>query len=539
MLLPARAEAKLIELRWSEVQGAISYEMEIQPIKTATAKSTVVKLTHAWWKGELDFGSYAYRVRAIDKIKRSGFWSSHAPLVVTPPAPDTKGPENGVKVAYYGKAPGLKLEWTPVRGVSRFFVELMRAGAPFASDFIDSNEKKMPALPDGSYTWRVSSVVPIPDHPAFSELNMREWRSPPSVVAKFDQAKNKLKEPELRYPLGRQETPREGGLTFQWDPTPGATRYEVTLEEIKESASGGRSPASVADATPIHSTVVDASQNQISIPAPRAGTSYRWKVRAIAGDEVGPESMAEFQLDVPVVFVARGGWVKMTPAFYPFTFKTTNTGSNTVGTLQGDGLAANISGFYWALPNWGLGANVENRMFSLNTGDSFTRASFDLWGARRWSLAFLGIGRKSRSWVSTIYGGFGFHQLFDLTKSVTSQAAQIQSLASSGPSAKLEIEGPIAPRVGILGSLGYFIPITANSGPASGHTLSVVGELNYKLRNDLRLGVGMQHETVLLKYSSKTREVDLSGQRYFLSLTYAFGKDFQATPQLATNRSSQ
>ncbi len=527
VLLPARAEAKIVELRWSEVQGAKSYEMEIQPIKSATAKSTVVKLSHAWWKGELNFGSYAYRVRAIDKIQRSGFWSAHAPLVVTPPAPEAKGPESGVKIAYYGKAPGLKLEWTPVRGVSKFFVELMRAGAPFASDFIDATEKKMPALPDGSYSWRVSSVVPIPDHPAFSELNMREWKSQPSVVAKFDQVKSPLKEPELRYPLGRQEAPREGLLSFQWDPTPGASRYEVTLEEIQESASGGRSPASVADARPIHSTVVDAGQNQISIPSPRAGPHYRWKVRAIAGEEIGPESMAEFQLDVPVVFVARGGWIKLTPAVYPFTYTTEST-TSPKGTLTGDGLAANISGFYWALPNWGIGANVENRMFSLNAS-SFTRVSFDIWGARRWSLGLLGIGRKSRSWVSTIYGGFGFHQLFDFAPN----SNVILPLASSGPSAKLEFEGPIAPRTGMLASIGYFIPLSANSSSASGHTLSILAEVNYKLRTDLRLGMGIQHEMLRLKYSSNQKQVELSGQRFFMSLTYAFGQDFQATPQLA------
>src|SRR4051812_43544153 len=87
--------AKDITIEWKTIKGALKYEFAVER-NGAVYLHKIVDETK--WSGDLPFGFYAYRLRAIDKLKRGGSWSEVRALVVMPAAPKPEYPKNGDRV---------------------------------------------------------------------------------------------------------------------------------------------------------------------------------------------------------------------------------------------------------------------------------------------------------------------------------------------------------------------------------------------------------------------------------------------------------
>jgi len=148
--------AKPVTLEWDAMDQAISYEIEIRP---QNGNSLFFSLNQRVWNGELDFGVYTYRVRAVDKLNRPGNWSSTQKLVVLSPAPKLNSPEDGAELSMAGNSSEVVLSWKPTEGASKYVVSIYQNGKLISTSTVGENSFRTKALNSGTYEWEVKAVL--------------------------------------------------------------------------------------------------------------------------------------------------------------------------------------------------------------------------------------------------------------------------------------------------------------------------------------------------------------------------------------------
>jgi uncharacterized protein YegP (UPF0339 family) len=244
--------------RWNAVSGATKYQLEVlRGTETAPFKDvTVGNITMSEQFGFLRDGTqYRWRVRAGNNTGW-GAWSGYFTLTSgsIPVAPTLLSPANDAIV------PGFQIsfQWNAVTGANKYELEVVdKSNSAYVTksilgDVTSSLERGFPN--DASnYKWRVRAGSsegwgPWSDYRNFTNGN------PPTG-------------PVLTYPRNNEVITGDR-VTFEWDPAPGASRYELL---IQYDTAGG---------TEYRRVMVGYVHATRQTDFPNDGSNFRWSVRS-------------------------------------------------------------------------------------------------------------------------------------------------------------------------------------------------------------------------------------------------------------------
>lgn len=195
-------------------------------------------------------GDYRWRVAAVDAAGRTGEFSSEQVFHVKVPTPTPKGE------AVDGRA--MKLSWAPVAAVASYKVELLPAetsSAVLATGTVSATSWRTPDLKPGRYAWRVSAK------------DAQGHLSEPSMPRTFERiAPVTLAAPTFEQPRDGEALAEDAMLDVRWTAVPGATGYEVVVDDAAPS---------------------EVEATRLSGPALSPGL-HRVQVRALGDDGVSP-----------------------------------------------------------------------------------------------------------------------------------------------------------------------------------------------------------------------------------------------------------
>jgi predicted RNA-binding protein with TRAM domain len=288
-------------LKWSTVNGATSYEIQVTGPKgfTATYTSKVASVTATKLPGA---GNYTFKVRAIC-ANGNGDWSKTGtffikPTVIVPPT-TACGTVKSVKITVKDTATA-DISWTPVMGAKSYEIEITGAGTgvniTLTSTTASVTATKL--LTNSTYFVRIRVICTS----GISDWSKGyEFKTPKAVVTP---------------PTASCGIPNGLGTkvfnttTAQllWNPIPGALSYDVEIEELTP----GSTSASIKVSAKIPTVIIDNF---------KLGTSYQFKVRAVC--DKGNSDWSKY-----VVFVLKS--------------KLPNPNDNSDGTVSGGGSTTDL-----------------------------------------------------------------------------------------------------------------------------------------------------------------------------------------------------
>ncbi len=204
-----------VELRWSEVPGALGYELQValEPTFLApTISQAGVQQPRFLLTGLRHFTTYFWRVRAVG-TQGPGLWSAVATFTTQVGPPTLASPATGA-----GAVPlPVVLSWMPTPGGVRYEVQL--AGDPdfrlplWQDSLLTTTSVSVPGLSyNAEYFWRVRARSGSGPGPWSAVGRFRTQLAPPSWQTPAEPAS--VQDP--RQPL-------------QWSPVVGAVRYELEI----------------------------------------------------------------------------------------------------------------------------------------------------------------------------------------------------------------------------------------------------------------------------------------------------------------------
>ncbi|MCC6276828.1 MAG: hypothetical protein IT289_02805 [Oligoflexia bacterium] len=217
------ANAKPVDLKWKQIDGAKAYELEVSesPEFTKTVLSKTVKtnaLTH-----DLKAGSYYLRVRGIDQLKRPGKWSRPFNLAVTAPIKPMANPQEASNIKFISKAPTVPTEWKTSDKSSGFKVVVVKDGKEvFSQDTKDAKIDFKPSEP-GNYKVIVRSAI-------------GNKFGPPVPVKQFQVEQTELNPPVWAENKKRWRPGRP--VELQWHGVEGAEAYSVRIYKKSSDSRG-------------------------------------------------------------------------------------------------------------------------------------------------------------------------------------------------------------------------------------------------------------------------------------------------------------
>lgn len=244
--------------RWNAVSGATKYQLEVlRGTESVPFKDvTVGNITMSEQFGFLRDGTqYRWRVRAGNNTGW-GAWSGYFTLTSgsLPVAPTLSSPANEAIVPGYQ----ISFQWNSVTGANKYELEVVdKSNSAFAVKAVlgDITSSLQRGFPDdaSSYKWRVRAGSaegwgPWSDYRHFINGN------PPTG-------------PVLTYP-GNNVNITGDRVTFEWNPVPGADRYELLVEYVTPGGAVFKR-VNVGNAFAYRVTEF-----------PDDGSQFRWSVRA-------------------------------------------------------------------------------------------------------------------------------------------------------------------------------------------------------------------------------------------------------------------
>ena len=203
-----------VQLSWSTVACATRWVVEASHDGRDAVSMTSPQPSLAFKTGVA--GEYRWRVAGVDEAGRTGEFSPEQVFRVRLPAP--------VPRAEVVEGRSATLSWAAVSSATAYRVELLPGEAdapPLASVTVAGTSWRTPELAAGRYAWRVTAK------------DAQGHTSSPSELRAFERAL------PLRFSAPAFETPRDGEaldegevLEARWKVVPGATRYEVALDEL-------------------------------------------------------------------------------------------------------------------------------------------------------------------------------------------------------------------------------------------------------------------------------------------------------------------
>jgi hypothetical protein len=528
------AFAKKVNLEWKEIKGAAEYEIQIQKgEKTVLTK----RVNDTSWSGPLEFGVYAYQIRAYDKVKRAGAWSSLKPLVVMPSPPELVSPDGG-KIVFYGKDSKALFKWKLVEGATKYLVEVKVDDQSVYNEKVEATSVEIAHLKPGSYKWRVTAIIEAGDRTPASFAG-KKWQSKPSDTNSFKMVQEKLDAPDLIFPKGDLKPPSNGKLEFKWKPVAGAEAYELRYFPLA-------SP--VADS----GTVVTTKGTSLTADFNSEGR-YRWQVRALASidsttntpDAVGPRSETDFDLDRNADFLQGSGYVAISTMFAPYTYSVSTAQGNQSGeTYSGSsyGLTGRLSGEYWIKPQFGVAASYEHTLYEVD-GISAGRDDKEIDFKYR-----VNVSKDKYAWFFSPKMGFLARDYGIFLpqssggndggggSSNNSNSVQQLNTTAYGPTLGFDLRKQLFEKFSLGLKFAYFYPISASSGGqgiflSRGHDdgdnrnfgLGLQGIYWVQKHWSLGAGVLIEKRSITVGNGQSYADVTMDGSYFFGSVIYSFG----------------
>jgi len=243
--------------RWNAVTGATRYNLQIFSGSTATGEPIRdVQLGNVTASEQFNFSrgnTYTWRVRA-GNTTGWGVWSATRTLSFgeLPGVPTLSSPVTTTE------APGRQVDfaWNSVTGADKYEIEVAKVsnGAFVVKEILGNvtATQQRGFQDDGAqYRWRVRA-------------GSKEGWGPWSAYATFINGVAPTA-PVLSRPLQNESFSRDW-VNFEWQPVPGATRYQLTIK--------------VKDATTNYRQVVTTGTTSLQQNFPVDGTTYEWYVEA-------------------------------------------------------------------------------------------------------------------------------------------------------------------------------------------------------------------------------------------------------------------
>ncbi|MCM0604891.1 MAG: hypothetical protein KA715_02250 [Xanthomonadaceae bacterium] len=439
-------QAKPITIKWSEVKGATQYEVEI----TQNGKEIILqKLPKTAFETSLDPGAYAYRIRAIDKLRRGGRWSVGKNLIVTAPAPQLESGETPEIIEHKGVFPGVSIKWKNVDFVKLYQIEVKNkvTGESVYKKEITGTKVKIDQLPVGQFEYSVSSLIEAGYKKIGSKvvkpvsLIVSENRNSPTVAESKPKEKPKVEQPIGLEPYGYISMSEDSNIRLAWKNVKGADKYEVSLEPID-----GRS---IASGTRERTWTVD--KNELEVPISKLSHKYRWKVRAIAsnGDQSATSELEFSPVPDQGVGKVGEGAIQIGANNMQFSGRLEGPRTNGGGSSTGMGWGFNVKGEYWLSKNIGVEGFYESLTFNTQNSN-FSLNIFGLMAKTRWRFS-----QSVSAWKFYFKSGFGSGTFFKPNSSLIPYYGIVSEIGAIKPlSEDFDLD------LGVL----YFRPLASSDG---------------------------------------------------------------------------
>jgi hypothetical protein len=515
-LLSTSAFAKKISIQWQVLPGAIRYDLFIESDEGKVLKQAVAV---PQWSGNLSEGAYVYRIRAIDRIKRPGVWSSPSALVVMPAPPEPESPASEEVIHSYKRKEKVKVKWKEVKGASQYRLEVKQSKQMILNAQFKKNEADIPQLAIGEYQWQVWALIEAPERFPDS-LKNKKWESASSTVRKFSIEKKDLEAPSLVSPKGALWMPKNGTLSLQWEKVQGAESYSVSI-------ASQRTPADVKQ----YKTEKDA----MVIALPQEGP-YQWQVSALAGDSAGPQSVADFKLERDLdIRSEKTGYFALSTMLAPYQYEHESPIVNQKVETESKAVTGRLSGEYWYWKHMALAGGVDNTVFVINQR-SFNRFTYEV------GVKFnMKLSQDRYGWFFAPKVGAEARDYFSLLLQDQNNPNSLLStrITVLGLAAGFDLRRQLSARWSLGVKAAYFLPVSISAPSFSPQisSNSSYGNLNlgaqglYWLSRSWGLGMGLFLDqrsigyTVAGAVNTNAETIVMDGVYFFGSLVYTFGHD--------------
>ncbi|HRO66217.1 MAG TPA: hypothetical protein PL182_01485 [Pseudobdellovibrionaceae bacterium] len=215
----AQAYRRLVNFEWEPIEGASSYELEIQQTKKG-GKLYKFKEKKAEWSGRLTPGAYTMRVRALDYRRVPGDWSASSPFDVGLEAVRTTFPKSKAELMGKGEdTTEVEFRWQPVPGAVSYQFELNSSAPDFKHETTLKETKLRLKVPVAeTFSWKIQA------------LGKDDIKSEAVALSEFTVLGPRLASPKMETP--ENEFVRE----IVWEKTPYATKYDVAVAKYNPLA---------------------------------------------------------------------------------------------------------------------------------------------------------------------------------------------------------------------------------------------------------------------------------------------------------------
>ena len=261
---------------WRRVRRAEQYEFQLSADSRfrSTLASFSTRNTSATIDETLFDGTYYWRVRAENAAGTAGRWSATRSVRKRwPGEPALLAPDPGASITY--PTTPLVLRWAPTPHATKYEVAISSAPS-LAGNIITEGGKPIEirgtslafpsVLTPGRYYWAVTPLDAGGLKGRRSEIRSFDWSWKSETVTRRRDLWEDADQSTFIDPQ------------FEWDPIPGAARYEVEVNPTAEFAAGSK----VCCSDPTTGTSLSPTQllaNNTDVPGAEEG--YHWRVRGI------------------------------------------------------------------------------------------------------------------------------------------------------------------------------------------------------------------------------------------------------------------
>lgn len=261
---------------WRRVKRAAEYEFQLSADAgfRSTLTSFETRNTSATIAKTLFDGIYYWRVRAVNAGGTAGRWSRISSVRKRwPGRPALISPEPDAKITY--PSVPLVLRWEPSPHAAKYEIAIS-TDPTLAGNLV--TEARRPLEVRGTTLAFPTTLSPGRYYWAVTPLDAGELKGPRSEIRSFEWSWPSGTTTRLIDLWGDADAATYVDPQFQWDPIPGAARYEVEVSTSEDFAAGSK----VCCGDPTTGTSLSPTQllgNNTDLPAAQNG--YHWRVRGI------------------------------------------------------------------------------------------------------------------------------------------------------------------------------------------------------------------------------------------------------------------
>jgi hypothetical protein len=341
-------DAREVTLSWEPFENVLGYHIYIS--KTAKFKKIIKKkgVRKPHYTVDLPMGTYFYKVRAVDKKKRPGYWSDPEKIVVLPYPPELKLPKNGSEYSYFEILPKIEFEWKPTEGQPVYELFVYRTTGKKALEL----KTKKPTiatkkLDEGEYMWKVRTI--------YKGIYESPYCEPRRILVE----KKPLTPPEPIEPIKEKAVPAYRSVPFSWKKDENTHFSDIKVLKPNDPKFAGKSFSEGKNLEEEESWVLDYAE-----PG-----EYRWTVTTKEGKKTkgitSEEQIFRAQSDLITAgnyaFGFGYGYATLTN-----DFNSTRVSPAATGKVEASSLLSHVHAGYFVSIPWGLFLEVQSGDWSTN-----------------------------------------------------------------------------------------------------------------------------------------------------------------------------